>query len=258
MKRIIILVAVVMLGACANLKTKDVCKNKDYAKTMKSKVDDELSRENTYGALADILEVKKCFPKDPEVYYYLGVIYYERADKNKAIENLKQAIALNPEYPEAQKFLGMILLQENKLEEALSHFKVAANNDSYREAYIAWNNIGWIYMQQGKLADAENALKRSLALNPNFCFAHSNLGELRARQKDYAAAMAGYLKAIQDCPALARAHRLLGLEYNRQGKVIQACTEFDLAIKNSTADSDDAKSSSGYYQVLNCASKLGQ
>jgi Tfp pilus assembly protein PilF len=258
MKKIIIIMAVIMLGACATFKTKNFCKNKDYAKNMKLKVDDELSRKNTYGALEDILAVKKCFPKDPEVFYYLGMIYFERAEKDKAIDNLHQAITLNPQYPEAHEFLGMILLQDNKPDEALTHFKVAANNDRYRQAYEAWNNMGWIYMQQGKLADAETALKRSLALNPNFCFAHSNLGELRAKQKDYDTAIAEYQKAIQACPALARVHRLLGLEYNRQGKVTEACAEFDLAIKNSTADSDDAKSANGYYQVLNCASKLGQ
>jgi len=252
MRKIIILLAAVLVASCAGAKTKNVCKNRNYIKATKDKAVDEFNHANYQLALEDMLTAKGCTAKDPEVFYWLGRIYYMRVEKEKARTNLEQALELNPQYPEANEFMGMMLLDEGKYDQAISFLKIAAANDRYRLAYEAWNNIGWIYLQQGKLQDADAALARSLALNPKFCFAHCNLGELRAKQKNYAAAYAEYQKAIELCPDLARARRLLGLEYTRQGKRQSACAEFSLALKNAAPDSEDARSSEQYLKVLNC------
>jgi Tfp pilus assembly protein PilF len=252
MRKILILLAAVILVSCAGSKTKNVCKNTEYIKAIKDKAIDEFNRANYQLALEDMLTVKDCEARDPEVYYWLGRIYYARVEKEKARTNLEQALSLNPQYPEANEFMGMMFLEEGKYDQAISYLKTAATNDRYRLAYQAWNSLGWIYLQQGKLQDAEAAFARSLALNPNFCWAHCNLGELKAKQKNYAAAYASYQKALELCPDLPRAHRLLGLEYTRQGKRQPACTEFSLALKYAAPDSEDGKSSQEYLKVLNC------
>jgi len=258
MRRLLIGLFAILLASCAGTKPPNVCKNKEYAETMKDKAAADFQAENYYTALDDILAAKKCIPKDPEVYYWLGRIYYARAEKGKARENFRQAVTLNPAYPEAHEFLGIMSLEEGRYEDAIADFQVAANDDQFRMAYESWNNIGWAYMQQGRFAEAEKAFSRSLALNPRFCVAHSNLGEMRAKQKNYAAAQNEYAKAIEQCPSYARVHRLLGIEYSRQGKVSQACREFQLSLKNSVPESEDAKAAKGYLQVLNCKTGAGQ
>jgi tetratricopeptide (TPR) repeat protein len=225
---------------------------------MKDKAIADFFRQDYYAALDSIMSVKKCAPKDPEVYYWLGKIYYARSEKEKAKENFEQAIQLRPGYPEAYVALADQLLEEGRYDDAIKNYMVAAQNEQYRGAYLAWNNMGYIYMQQGKYPEAGNALQHSINLNRNFCWTYSNLGELQSKQKKYADAYINYVKAIQLCPKLARGHRLLGLEYNRQGKINRACQEFFLAVKNSDPQSEDGKSAGEYMRLLNCYDKAGK
>jgi len=260
MRKIMTGLAIFILAVSVNCATQSTnyCKNRDYIATMKQKAEADFNRQDYYAALDDITQVKKCSPKDSEAYYWLGRIYLARQERAKALEDLNQSIAYNPAYAEARMALGMMLLEDGKYDEAIAQFKIPANNDSFREAYVAWNNMGYIYLQQGKLTESDDALRRSLALNKSFCLAYANLGELRSKQKQYLEASNNLLKAIETCPNLGHAHRLLGLEYNRQGKISEACAEFNLAFKNSTADSEDAKSSANYLKLLNCSVSPGK
>jgi len=258
MRKIIAGLAVLIIAACATTPTQNLCHNQEYLKTMKDKAIADFFREDLYTALDDIMSVKKCGSKDPEVYYWLGRIYYARSEKEKAKENFKQAIQLKPGYPEAQVSLADQFLEEGRYDDAIKNYMVAALNEQYRGAYLAWNNMGYIYMQQGKYPEAEDALQRSLNLNRNCCWTYSNLGELQSKQKKYAEAYVNYVKAIQLCPRLARGHRLLGLEYNRQGKISKACQEFSQAVKNSDPQSEDGKSAGEYLRLLNCSLEPGK
>ena len=241
--------------SCANAKEKDPCKNPEYAKVKKEQVQMDVHRNDLYAALNNLLEAKRCNPKDPEVYYWLSKIYLFRQEIGKSKENIELAIQYNPKYSDANLLRGDIYLVENNLEEALKSYQKASSDDLFREAYIAWNDIGWIFLLQDKLPEAENALNRSMALNSGFCNPHTNLGELRSKQKKYPEAVKELQQAIQLCPYLPRAHRLLGLEYNRQGKTKEACSEFNQALRNATPESDEAKSSSQYLKLLNCSSQ---
>jgi len=243
------------LMSCGTTKEKDPCKNPEYAKIMKDKCRAEILNNDLYGALNDILEVKRCTPKDPEVYYYLGQIYWQRKERDKAKENFQIAIKYNPKYSEAYLSIGDMFLEEGDYTSALENYKKAGSDDLFRKAYLAWNNIGWIYLMEDKLTDAEQALTRSIALDPNFCISHCNLGELRSKQKRTDEAIKEYQKAIELCPQFARAHRLLGLEYSRNLKTKEACRELNLALKYAVAESEDARTAGQYLKLLNCPNK---
>ena len=232
----------------------DPCKNKEYPKIMKDKTVADFNRGDLYSALLDINEAKRCSPRDPEVYYWLCRIYIARMEKEKAKDNCEIALKYRADYPEANMAMGMMLLEEGKYLEALEYFKKAASNDLYLEAYLAWNNIGYIYLQMDKFKEAEEALQRSITLSPHpySCLAYCNLGELRSRQKRYQEAVKEYKKSIELCPEFARPHRLLGLEYNRQGKLKDACREFELTLKYAPAGGEEAKSAEQYLKLLNC------
>jgi protein O-mannosyl-transferase len=233
-------------------KNSNPCKNEEYPKIMKEKTEQDFSKGDYYLALDDILAVKKCNDKDAEAYYWLGRIYQARMEMVKAEENFLLAVKYNKNYSQAYLSLGDMYLVQKKLELSLENYKKAAADDTYRDAYMAWNNIGWIYMVQENYTEAETALLRSLALHSNFCNPYSNLGEIRTKQKKYDEAVVQFQKAVLLCPTYARPHRLLGLEYNRQGKVDEACREFDAARKNAPADSEDGLAAAKYLKILNC------
>lgn len=252
MRRAVFLVCLFLILGCATKNETDPCKNKDYPRIMKDKALVDLEGGDYYSALNDIFEAKKCTPKDPEVYYIMGRIYLARRERDKARASFEQALKLNPKYPDANMAMGIMELEDENYEQAVKYFKVAAENDFYRQSYIAWNNIGFVYLQMGKLDEAEEALERCLVLNPRFCIAYCNLGELKSKQREYEQAVKNYKKALELCPQLARAHRLLGLEYNRQGKIELACREFGLALKYAQSHSQEADLANQYFQLLNC------
>lgn len=255
MRKLMFGFVILVLASCATSgEKKDInpCKNDEYAKIMRQKTEADFAKGDYYLALDDILAVKKCSPKDPEVFFWLGRIYQSRMEPGKAEENYLLAIQYNKDYSHAYMALGNLYLTQNKNEWALENYQKAAADDTFREAYIAWNNIGWIFMLQDKYPEAEQSFLRSLGLQPGFCNPYCNLGELKTKQRKYAEAVVQLQKAISICPDFARAHRLLGLEYNRQGKISDACREFALARKNTPADSEDALSAGQYLRVLNC------
>jgi len=252
------LVIFLMASIASSAVMKNPCKNKEYPKVMKQKTEADFSKNDYYLALDDILAVKKCDPKDPEVYYWLGRIYQARLEMGKAEENFLQAVQLNKNYSQVYMALGNLYLKQNKNERALENYQKAAGDDTYRDAYIAWNNIGWIYMLRDNLVDAEQAFLKSLAFQPGFCAAFCNMGELRAKQKRYAEAIIQFQKSSSLCPDYSRPHRLLGLEYNREGKVAEACSEFELARKIAPADSDDGINAVKYLKILNCPEQPGK
>ena len=104
-------------------------------------------------------------------------IVHRRLDKKKeALENLKQAIALNPKYVRAYNVLGVTLVERGRHEEALKYFQKASLLDpSYVEAY---NNLGNALKELGRFEDASENFKKAIDLKPDYAEGLNNFGRL--------------------------------------------------------------------------------
>ena len=61
----------------------------------------------------------KEFPAYAEAHHLLGMVHYQHTqDPNTAIPSLKHAVELNPNFPQAQYDLGLLLLKQERMEEA--------------------------------------------------------------------------------------------------------------------------------------------
>jgi tetratricopeptide (TPR) repeat protein len=76
--------------------------------------------------------------------------------------------------------------------------------------------------KQGKLAEAEAAIRKAIALKPDYALAHYNLGAALGNQGKLAEAEVAYRKVIELNPDDALAHYNLGNALNRQGKAAEA------------------------------------
>jgi Tfp pilus assembly protein PilF len=248
-----------MTHGCASGKKDDPCKNPEYAATKRDYMIDAFSRGNTYGALEAGLEAYRCNPKDPDTNYWLGWIYMnrDRAQYDKAINYLEGALKYKDPYPEVNMALGMIYLEQSLLDDAIVQFEIAADNDLYRNAFEAFNNLGWAYMQKGDLEKAEINLRQALKLNPNWCISHCNLGEVYLEKGKTDSGIKSLNKAVGLCPQYARPHLLLGIEYNRQKKIPHACREFNAAL-NADFKSREAHKAEEYMRLLNCKRTPGK
>ena len=58
----------------------------------------ELFRGNLQSAQGHFETAVDCNPHYPDLYYYLGAVQHQAEDKERAIQNLRKATELNPEY----------------------------------------------------------------------------------------------------------------------------------------------------------------
>src|SRR5436190_3724399 len=106
---------------------------------------------------------------------------------------------------------------EKDLKRAVEHVKEIVAIDA--ADFVAWAKLGSLYLSLNSLPEAEAALKHAIKVRPDYTPALLNLGTLLAVQKQIPEAIEIYKRAVVSDPTSARAYRLLGEAFlqNRQG-----------------------------------------
>jgi len=91
--------------------------------------------------------------------------YFEAGKPEIALDEVKQVLALEPEFADAHNLRGLIFLQLNDLRTAEDSLRrsVALNGRDPN----AWHNLGWVYCQQQKWTESLLAFQRAL-VQPNY------------------------------------------------------------------------------------------
>lgn len=171
-------------------------------------------------------------PRNPDPYFFLGQSFQGLEKYDKAIEALKQSIALNPDLKHndyqvsnAHYRLGQSLVKIGKAEEGARELKIAADLKAAAfkrdEAKIAAftaneNKLSELIVPEGVMADApvhDAATKAVLQKDADFfgkviAAAHNNIGLLKAEREDYRAAAEQFRLANKWDPSLQ------GLNFN--------------------------------------------
>ncbi|MEA2633063.1 MAG: hypothetical protein QOE66_3282 [Chloroflexota bacterium] len=111
-------------------------------------------------------------PRNPDLLNDMGYFCYGRGDWAEAERWLRKALAAAPENGRARVNLGMALAQQGNSAEALAEFSRAVSPAQ------AQANLGLIEAQRGRTEEAKQALRRSLALEPDAKIAQAALAAL--------------------------------------------------------------------------------
>ncbi|MCX5699706.1 MAG: tetratricopeptide repeat protein [Candidatus Omnitrophica bacterium] len=99
-------------------------------------------------------------PADAQAHFYLGSIYYNLEDYPSVEKELKSAVKLKPDYPEALNFLGYFYLQQGKnIDQAGLMIKRALVFEPENGAYL--DSLGWFYYKKGSFQEALSHLERA-------------------------------------------------------------------------------------------------
>ncbi len=138
-------------------------------------------------AIAYYEEAMNIDAKNPEPYFYLGSLEYDRGNVDKAIDHYARAIALDPSYVAASNNLGSIYMERADFDRALDNFdRALLYNPNFMEGHY---NVGRILHSRNQLAAAEEHLLKADALNPDSPDILTAIAAIRVDQKRYPEAL---------------------------------------------------------------------
>jgi len=152
--------------------------------------------------------------------------------KNKPDEgilHLEKAIAIYPNFPEAQIKLGTAYMDAKEWDKAELALKRAI--ELAPDASNAFFALGELYMQQKKYSEAEQRLRQGLRIDNHSWRGHFALGRVYWASGDVQQAAKQIALTLQLNQDLADAHLLAGNILLRNGKREDARTEFEAYLR---------------------------
>lgn len=206
----------------------DMAKGEADRKKVESRISDEEKRfqatewfekglHHTVGREEDLAidEYTQAIALNPdyiEAYNHRGVAYYnrglptnDRAYFERAVEDFRKVVALNPESQTATFAQSVIYLFEEKYDQAIAELDQAiAANPSEAMAYVG---RGFIYMEKKNPTRAIEDFSRAIALGgPWTPMAYLNRGSVLFDSKKYTEAAADFSRVIELTPRNAKAY----------------------------------------------------
>jgi Flp pilus assembly protein TadD/4-amino-4-deoxy-L-arabinose transferase-like glycosyltransferase len=203
-----------------------------------------------------------------DAYYNLGVQTMDEGKNKEAKALFEKAIALEPDYPEANGNLGILLHQEGDLKRARACFELVLRQ--YPDDSEANINMGIILYGEGDIEGAKKQFRKVLARQPKNEIALNNLkvlekgaaegkereippqfarllfdlkadpdnpalltnlGAAYLAREDYKNALEPLQKAVRLAPMLAQAHNNLGIALANLNREEEARSEFLKALQ---------------------------
>ena len=168
-------------------------------------------------------------PPEARSEFEKGETAFEKNKLAEGIQHLEKAIAIYPNFAEAQIALGTAYMDAkewNKAQLALKRAIELAPNAS--NAFFA---LGELYLQQKKYSEAEKHLRQGLGIDNRSWRGHFALGRVYWASSDVKQAAKQIALTLQLNPDLADAHLLAGNILLRSGKREDARTEFEAYLR---------------------------
>lgn len=210
-----------------------------------------LMEGDAIGALQNLLRAEKEDPKLPEIYHSKALAYFAKHDLKTAISEVKKALKLFPEYPDANNTFGKFLIDQGNYEAAVKPLSLAAVNPLYRDAFKAYTNLGILYYRRGNYTQASVNLDKAIQAAPNSaCIALYYRGHIRLRESRLNEAIASYDQATRKyCVSFVDAHLALGIAYEKTRQYAKAREKF-LEIQQRYPNTETAEKAVSHLRYL--------
>jgi Flp pilus assembly protein TadD len=145
-------------------------------------------------ALAPARRALEIEPHDPFLHAHLGMVLARSGDEEAAEDAIRTAIRFDPEIGDFHTDLAESLLRQNRFDEALAEFRIAASCDSSEPGPL--RRIGELLIRMRDFAGAESVIRQAIALRSE-AGPHSDLSDCFARQGRLEDAIAAARAAVE-------------------------------------------------------------
>ena len=181
-------------------------------------------------ALQELRKAAILRPEWFELQIDLGIACQHAADVDCAVAAFGEAVKLRPQDAEAYNDLGLALVQKGDAGEAIPKFKTATQLRP--EDGTLRGNLAIGYMQRADFDAAITELEAAIKLAPDNASLHYNLGLAYKLKDQLDKAVPEFQNAIRLQPDLADAHYTLGVLFWQRGDFDKATEELQKAIQN--------------------------
>lgn len=171
-------------------------------------------------------------PDNSDALFLLGFIYQGRRQYAETERLYRHALVVRPEWHEVMNNLGVVMLEQERWEEAEELYRDLTNMPTYATPGHAYNNLGMAMLEQRLFADALENFDLAIMFQPEHCLAHNNRGMALEELGNFRAAVGAYEDAIERCADYQEPHYrlpilLLGLdrEHERATELLTNCVE---------------------------------
>ena len=136
----------------------------------------------------------ECDPNLWEAHYALGNALVASGDDHAALKSFFRSVTLNPGHAETFNNIGLILREQDKLEEAVVYLEKAVQIPTPFPP--AFSNLCAAYVELGRLEEALAAGHEAISLAPSDASAHYNLANAMVAADNPEGSLSGYQEAV--------------------------------------------------------------
>lgn len=221
---------------------------------------------NTPGAFHALYKALEIDPHNAKAHLLLGNLFLLKREDNPAqydqkaehhfrevlrIQTSEQAQAEQSLVPDAHNGLGVLYVHQRKHAQAVAELTQAVQDLFNRDAYMAWGNLGWAYLEMQNHGKAVDALVRAVKLHPRFCVGYYRLGRAYMGTRDHQKAEQAFTQAIEAderCKIFQDAWHLRGEARMNLGLRDDARADFERCVELE-ANNDAGKSCGRYLEA---------
>ena len=207
-----------------------------------------LGLADTYSVLGRSHEAEELYkrasamrPGDADGYLRIGAFYYDQHRFAEAADQFRHVIQLLPDHGPAHTSLGTTLLSLGTQDEAEAEFKKSL---ALAPDYVASSNLGVIYYNQKRFAEAAAMTEQALKINDkdyrlwnNLAICYEWLGQPDKAKEAFSQELLRLERVAPLSPFDAAVHADLGAMYSQHHLRDKAKTQLDAALALSPNDS---------------------
>jgi tetratricopeptide (TPR) repeat protein len=168
-------------------------------------------------------------PNNPDVLHLMAAIVSQGGDVDQAVELMKKAVEIRPDYIDAHGNLGQMLMSLGRQEEAVGHFqKILELEPNYIEAH---GDLGNALAGLGRFDEAMVHFQKIVEAQPEIFQAHTNMGNVLMVLGRAEEAIKHYHKVTEIVPENPAGHVMLGDVYRQVERLDEAIECYRKAIE---------------------------